>query len=168
MGNDEEDFGPPPEEFAEDFVNFDPETYMKGRGAGRPPEADDDQPEQGPQDSDDFSSFDPQAYLRKRYSQQGRPDLSTSPYNREAQYTDRRRQRAFEQGPQRRLDRETRGERRGCFGRLFVMGETFGLLREILAEAGPLVRVVGCIVVVLLFGICTIGYLLISSLSRHP
>ena len=168
MGNDEEDFGPPPEEFAEDFANFDPDRYMKRRGAGGSPEEGDDQPEQDSQESDDFASFDPNAYLRKRASEKGRPDLSASPYDREAEYTDRRRQRAFERGPERRLDREIKGERRGCFSRLINTGETFGLLREILGQAGPLVRVVGCIVVVLLFALCTVGYLVINTLSRHP
>jgi hypothetical protein len=168
MGNDDEDLGPPPEEFAEDFANFDPETYMKRRGTERPSQADDNQPEQGSQESDDFASFDPNAYLRKRYSERGRSDLSASPYDRETQYTDRRRQQVFERGTERRLDGEIKGERRGCFSRLLNMGETFGLLREILVEAGPLLRIGGCIVVVLLLGLCTVGYLVITALTRHP
>ena len=164
MGNDDEDFGPPPEEFAEDFANFDPDKYMKRRDTEPFPQADDNQPEQGAPESDDFANFDPNAYLRKRANEKGRPDLSASPYDRETEYADRRRQR----GTERQISQEIKGERRGCFGRLFVMGESLGLVREILGQAGPLVRTVGCIVVVLLLGLCTIGYLVINSLSRHP
>jgi hypothetical protein len=167
MGNDDEDFGPPPEEFAEDFANFDPETYMKRRGAGRP-QMGDDQPEQESEVSDDFASFDANAYLRKRYGEQGRQNLGASPYDQETEYTDRRRRRGTERGTEQRLDREIKGERRGCLSRLFNMSETLGLGWEILTEAGPLLRIVGCIVVVLLIGLCTVGYLVINALTRHP
>jgi hypothetical protein len=173
MGHDDYDEPPPPDEQAEDFANFDPETYLRRRNAGRyeePLETEEDgQPSEST--SDDFASFNAGDYVRKRYGERGRPYQSESPSNREVAPAGRGR-RAQSIDPidarARQIDKELRGERRGCFSRLFDFGEAFRLYQEILAEAGPLVRIVGCVLVLVIGALCVVGYLVLSALTRHP
>ncbi len=172
MGHDDFDDAPPPDEEAEDFANFDPETYLRRRNAGRDDEPLETEQDSQPSESDAFSTFDAGDYLQKRYGRRGRSYLTQSPRGQEAAYTGRSR-RSRQDDPvsarAREIDKELGGtERRGCLGRLFDLSEQFGLVREILTEGGPVVRIVGCVLVLAIGAICVGGYLILSTLLNRP
>jgi hypothetical protein len=169
MGHDDFDDAPPPDEEAEDFTNFDPETYLRRRNAGQPDEPLETEEDSQPSGSDAFSTFNAGDYLKKRYS--GRSYLSQSPREQAAYTGQGRRGRRNDPASARirEIDKEVAGgERRGCFSRLFDVSERFGLVREILTEGGPVVRIVGCVLVLALGAICVAGYLILSAVTQHP
>ncbi len=170
MGHDDFDDAPPPDEQGEDFANFDPESYLRRRNQGRYGEPTEPDENDQPLETDDFSRFDPNDYLKKRYSE--RSYLNQSSQERQAAYTGRSR-RGRRNDPNaarvREIDRQLGGtERRGCLARLFDFSETAGLFREIVMEGGPVVRIVGCVIVIAILGLCVAGYLALSVLTRHP
>jgi hypothetical protein len=166
MGHDDFDEAPPPDEGAEDFANFDPETYLRRRNAGRYGESSDAEEETPPLETDEFAQFKPGDYLKQRYA--SRSYLSQSPHEQAA--TGRRRGRPNDPNADRvrAIDKQIGGERQGCFSRLFDLSEQFGLVREILTEGGPVVKIIGCVIVVALGAICVVGYLVVASLTNHP
>ncbi len=48
------------------------------------------------------------------------------------------------------------------------MSERFGLFREILLEGGPIIRIIGCVLVVAIGAICVVAYLALSALTYRP
>jgi hypothetical protein len=156
MGHDDFDDMPPPDEMAEDFANFDPETYLRRRNAGSYGEPLETEEDSQPSESDAFSTFDAGDYLQKRYGD--RAHLTQSPRDEEAAYAARARE----------IDRRLGTERPGCLTRLLGLGGTLGFLEAILTEGGPIVRIIGCVVVLAIGAICVVGYLALSALTYRP
>jgi hypothetical protein len=164
-----EDFDdiPPLDEEAEDFSNFDPEAYRRKRGMGTASSS----PGAERPDAGGFDSFDPDAYLRKRRAGQGRSAPLSDPYAEDAAPRGRRRRRSITDDDELMPDAgAAAGIGAGLLGMLGG-GDSLDLNLKILRDASPVIKsallAVGCAIVLALTGICVLGFLLVTALTRR-
>ncbi len=170
MGHDDFDDMPPPDEEADDFKNFDPESYMRKRGRATGFTPLDDQTDEAQQD---FDKFDPETYLRKRRAERGSREFGSASYPPDADVPlrgRRRRSRITDDDEPLPEMGAAAGLGAGILGFLRD-GEGTRLNLEILREASPWIKAgllaLGCAILVVLGGICVLGFLLASAITRR-
>jgi hypothetical protein len=170
MGHHDYDNGPPPDEEAEDFRNFDPETYLRKRGRGTSDAFSDQEPTD--ENAEDFAKFDPDAYLRKRRAERGQPPLGgADSYPVDMEPPSRRRRRSVADDSESIPDvGAAAGLGAGIIG-MFGSREATRLNVEILRHSSPLIRAaliaLGCAIVLTLTGVCVVGFLLATAIARR-
>jgi hypothetical protein len=166
-----EDFDdiPPLDEEAEDFSKFNPDAYLRKRGRG----TDSAFPgsRRAESDAGGFDNFDPDAYLRKRRAERGQAGPLSDPYAPDAAPRGRRRRHSITDDDEPIGDTgAAAGIGAGLIG-LLGLGEGAGLNVDILRRASPLIKTallaVGCAIVLALAGICVLGFMLATALTRR-
>jgi hypothetical protein len=170
MGHDDDfDEMPLPDEEAEDFRSFDPESYLRkrGRATGVSP-SDDQRSEQA-----DFDNFDADAYLRKRRAERKQQPLETATYRTGEDVPPprgRRRRSVLDENDPVPDVGAAAGLGAGIFS-LFGSREATRLNVEILRNANPWVKtallILGCAILAVLGAICALGFLLATALARR-
>ncbi len=165
MGHDDFDEMLPPDEDAQDFSHFDPDSYLRRRGL-RDSDTSDDRLETDPEN---FDNFDPEAYLRKRSAQRGQPPLDSTSYA-PGEPPRRRRRSGVEDSDLSPDMADAAGLGAGLLNLLHSPEEArFGF--RVLREASPLIRMalllVGCAIVFVLAVACVLGFWLATALTRR-
>jgi hypothetical protein len=170
MDHDDYDDGPPPpDEEAEDFRNFDPDTYLRKRGRGTSGTF--SESNSTDENAEDFEKFDPDAYLRKRRAERGQQPIgSASSYPVDVEPPSRRRKSVADDSEAIPDVGAAAGLGAGIIG-MFGSREATRLNVEILRHGSPLIRAaligLGCAIVLMLTGVCVLGFLLATAIARR-